>query len=100
MPMLELAAQWLTTLPMDVPDPGPGSTPPGFDRFATVLGWVKWVSLGILVIAVMIAGVRMAFGAGRGEGGEHASRIGWVLGGVIIVSGAFSIVSWFVNPLP
>ena len=96
MTMLELATHWLTTLPMKVPDPGNGSTPPGFNKFTDVLGWVKWVSLGILVIAVMIAGVRMAFGAGRGEGGEHASRIGWVLGGVIIVSGAVNIVSWFV----
>ena len=93
MTFLELATQWLT-LPMEVPDPGAGSMPPGFEKFTAVLGWVKWLSLGILVIAVMIAGVRMAFGAGRGDGGEHASRIGWVLGGVIVVSGAVSIVSW------
>lgn len=96
MTMLEFTTQWLTTLPMDVPNPGDGSAPPGFEKFTEVMGWVKWISLGILVIAVMVAGVRMAFGAGRGDGGEHASRIGWVLGGVIIVAGAFSIVSWFV----
>jgi hypothetical membrane protein len=94
MKFLELATQWLTTLPMEVPDPGAGSRPPGFEKFTDVLGWVKWVSLGILVVAVMLAGVRMAFGAGRGEGGEHANRIGWALGGVIFVAGAVSIVAW------
>ncbi|RRD47676.1 hypothetical protein EII35_14570 [Arachnia propionica] len=93
--MPELVTE-LLNLPMKVPDPGDGSTPPGFEKFTDVLGWVKWVSLGILVMALIIAGVRMAFGAGRGEGGEHASRIGWVLGGVMIVSGAVSIISFFV----
>lgn len=96
MAMSELALQLLSKLPMDVPDPGNGSRPPGFEKFTDVLGWVKWIALGILVVALIIAGVRMAFGAGRGEGGEHASRIGWVLGGVMIVSGAVAIVSWFV----
>ncbi|WP_221739777.1 hypothetical protein [Arachnia propionica] len=95
MTMPELVTE-LLNLPMKVPDPGDGSTPPGFEKFTDVLGWVKWVSLGILVMALIIAGVRMAFGAGRGEGGEHASRIGWVLGGVMIVSGAVSIISFFV----
>jgi len=33
-----------------VPDPGNGSMPPGFEAFTTILGWGKWIALGILVI--------------------------------------------------
>jgi len=38
--------------------------------------------------------VRMAIGNRRGEGGEHASSIGWVLGGVLVVSAAFGLVGF------
>jgi hypothetical protein len=89
---------WLTMKALsvlaDVPNPGAGTAPPGFGNFATILGWGKWISLGILVMALMIAGVSMSLASRRGDGGEHASAIGWVLGGVMVVSGAFSLVSF------
>lgn len=87
-------AQVMPMIPMDVPNPGGGSAPPGFDKFTTILGWGKWIALGILVMALIGAGVMMAVGNRRGEGGEHAGRIGWVLGGVIVVSAAFTLVSF------
>lgn len=67
---------------------------PGFGNFTTIMGWGKWVALGVLVMALIFAGVRMGIGNRRGEGGEHASSIGWVLGGVLIVSAAFAIVGF------
>ncbi len=76
-----------------VPEPKPGATPPGLEKFTLVMGWAKWMSLGVLVLALMFAGVKMAIGNSRGDGGEHASAIGWVLGGVIVVSAAVTIVS-------
>ena len=79
-------------VPMDVPNPGGGSAPPGFGNFTTIMGWGKWIALGILVMALIFAGVRMAIGNRRGEGGEHAASIGWVLGGVLVVSAAFAVV--------
>ncbi|MGL5829574.1 MAG: hypothetical protein ACRC0L_08410 [Angustibacter sp.] len=76
-----------------VPKPDDGVTPPGLEKFTLVMGWAKWISLGVLVMALMFAGVKMAIGNQRGDGGEHASSIGWVLGGVIVVSAAVTIVS-------
>lgn len=80
-----------------VPDPGNGSAPPGFEAFTTILGWGKYLSLGILVMALIAAGVTMAISQHRGDGSEHATQIGKVLIGVIVVSAAFSIVSFLVT---
>lgn len=90
MTLIALAA----TMPLAVPDPGGGSAPPGFDNFTTIMGWGKWIAFGLLVMALIFAGVRMAIANRRGEGGEHALAIGWVLGGVMVVSGAFAIVGF------
>ena len=53
-----------------VPDPGSGSMPPGFEAFTTVMGWAKWVGLGVAVVGLIILGVTMTVSARRGEGGE------------------------------
>lgn len=80
-----------------VPNPGDGSAPPGFGKFNDIMGWVKWIALGILVMALMAAGVRLAVAGRTGDGGEHVAGIGRALGGVIIVSAAFALVSFLVN---
>lgn len=90
-------AQLVPLMPMDVPNPGGGTAPPGFDKFTTVLGWGKWIALGVLVMALIGAGVMMGVGNRRGEGSEHVSRLAWVMGGVIVVAGAFTIVSFLVG---
>lgn len=78
-----------------VPDPGTGSMPPGFEVFTTILGWGKWIALGILVISLIFAGVRMGIASSRhGDGSEHINSIGSVLLGVIIASAAFALVSF------
>lgn len=78
-----------------VPDPGMGGMPPGFDVFTTILGWGKWLDLGILVLSLIFAGVRMGIASNRhGDGSEHINSIGGVLLGVIIASAAFSLVSF------
>jgi hypothetical protein len=78
----------------DVPNPGNGSQPPGFERFTDILGWSKWLALGVLVACLMYAGVRLAAGGRGDDAAEHGGRIGKVLLGVIIVSGAWSLVSF------
>ena len=89
----ELLAQVATLpslLPLQLPDPDPVQ-PPGTEGFNDVMGWGKWVALGVLVMALIFAGVRMGIGNRRGEGGEHASSIGWVLGGVLITAGTLVV---------
>ena len=78
-----------------VPDPGSGSMPPGFTLFATVMGWGKWIALGILVLSLIMAGVRLGIAQRRGDdASEDAGAIGKALVGVIIVSAAFTLVSF------
>jgi hypothetical protein len=77
-----------------VPNPGKGSQPPGFERFTDIMGWAKWIALGVLVLCLMWAGVRLAAGGRGDDASEHGGRIGRVLLGVMVVSGAFTLVSF------
>lgn len=78
----------------NIPNPGKGQQPPGFERFTDILGWAKWLAFGVLVVCLIYAGVRLAAGGRGDDAAEHGGRIGKVLLGVIIVSAAFSLVSF------
>jgi hypothetical protein len=70
------------------------TAPPGAVKFETVLGWAKWVSLGLCVLGLIAAGGLMAIQSRRGDGGEHLGRIVVVLFGVVIISAAAAMVGW------
>ena len=56
--LVAAAADILTTagaLGAVVPDPGPGGMPPGFESFTVVMGWAKWVGLGVAVVGSLFA---------------------------------------------
>ena len=76
-----------------MPDPGAGTAPPGSEGFLTILQWAAWIAFGICVLGVIIAGGAMAIGRSRGEGGEHAQRLGMVLAGCIVIGSASGLVS-------
>lgn len=82
----------LTSIIAAVPNPGQGSQPPGTEGFQTILKWAAWVGLAVCVLGVIIAGGSMAVSSRRGEGGEHMSKLGWVLGGCIIIGAASGLV--------
>jgi hypothetical protein len=84
-------------VPMSVPDPGSGSMPPGFEAFTTVMGWAKWIGLGIAVVGLIILGVTMTVSSRRGEGGEIGGWLGRLLIGVIVISAAFTIVGFLMG---
>jgi hypothetical protein len=44
--------------------------------FTTILNWASWFALGVCVLGVIISGGAMALASRRGEGGEHATRLG------------------------
>jgi len=94
--ILTMANDFATVLPMDIPNPAPVQ-PPGTNGFVTIMGWVKWVALAVCVIGIIVAGALMAINSRRGEGGEHAGRIGFALGGVIVISAAASLVGFLVS---
>jgi Type IV secretion system pilin len=82
----------LATVMADVPDPGAGEAPPGSEGFLKILRWAAWIAFGVCVLGVIVAGATMAIQSRRGEGGEHMSRLGWVLAGCIIIGSASALV--------
>lgn len=90
-------AALLPHLAAGVPDPGAGSMPPGFGAFTTVMGWAKYIGLGIAVVGLIMLGVSLTISARRGEGGEIGGWLGRLLIGVIIISAAFTIVGFLVG---
>lgn len=81
-----------TSLITGLPDPGRGTPPPGSDGVSTVLSWAAWIALALCVLGVIIAGAMMALGSRRGEGGEHAGRLGMVMAACIVIGTASGIV--------
>lgn len=79
-----------------LPDPDPVQ-PPGTTGITSILGWLKWVALIVCIAGIIIAGALMAVQSRRGEGGEHAGRIGMALAGVIVVSGAGALVAFLAD---
>ena len=86
-------ASHLSAFAADLPDPDPVQ-PPGTSNVTTVLGWAKWVCLAVCILAIFAAGAMMAVQSRRGEGGENVARLGWIMGGVIIISGGASLISF------
>ena len=81
-------------IPLEVPNPGAGTAPPGSGGFISIMGWAKWVALAVCVLGLIAAGALMAIQSRRGEGGEHVGKIGMALGGVIIISAAAALVGF------
>jgi type IV secretory pathway VirB2 component (pilin) len=67
------------------------------DKVDTVVSWVTTVAITICILGVVIAGAMMAIGQRRGEGGEHAARLGWVLAGCIVIGTASALVKTIVG---
>ena len=82
----------LSSLPLEVPDPGKGEAPPGSDGLITILRWVFYIASAMCVLGILIAGGMMAVSVQRGSGGEHVSRLGWALGGCIVIGSASALV--------
>ena len=80
-------------IPIDDPvNNRPDAPGPVKNNVETVVNWVTWIGMMVCVLGIIIAGTMMAIGQRRGEGGEHASRLGWVLAGCIIIGAASGVV--------
>jgi hypothetical protein len=85
-----------SSLPLNViPDPTP-VVPPQAQGLLTVLNWASGIGLVLGVLGVIIVGIGMVIQLRRGEGGESIAKLGWVLAGCIIITGAAGIVRAFV----
>jgi hypothetical protein len=78
-----------------IPNPTP-TVPAEAGGLLTVLNWASGIGLVLGVLGVIIVGVGMVIQLQRGEGGQALAKLGWVLMGCIIISGASGIVRAFV----
>lgn len=96
MSTLLLAAATAAEITASLPNPDPVQ-PPGTGGISLAMGWLKWVALAVCIAGLLIAGAMMAIQSRRGEGGEHAGKIAWALGGVIVISAATSLVAFLID---
>jgi len=81
----------LTAALAAVPNPAPAA-PPGMEGLTVVLSWAGWIVLVLCVLGVLITAGMMAVASRRGEGGEHAGRLGFVLVATVLVGAAGGLV--------
>lgn len=86
-------------VPADFPQPGAGEAPPGqiAQLFVNIMNWAKWLCLGLVVLALLFLGAKMAIARQRGDSVEVGSGLGWALGGTIVIGGAGFIVGALVG---
>ncbi|MEU3143568.1 MULTISPECIES: hypothetical protein [unclassified Streptomyces] len=79
--------------------PQPVSNAPGelTTKVTTVLGIAAWAGTAAGVAGVLITGTMMAVSLKRGEGSEHMSRLGMVIGGCVLVATAGPLVQFVFN---
>jgi hypothetical protein len=75
-----------------IPAPGIGTPPPGSKNITQVLSWIAWCVCGLCVTGVLVVAGRMAVQHNRGEGGQHALGLAYVLGACILVGAGSGIV--------
>lgn len=78
-----------------IPDPKP-EVPKEAGGLLTVLNWASGIGLVLGVLGIIIVGITMVIKLRRGEGAESLEKLGWVVLGCIIITGAAGIVRAFV----
>ena len=77
-----------------IPDPTP-TVPAEADGLYLLLDWASGVGLVLGVLGVIIVGIGMLIVWNRGDGGQHLGKLGWVLAGCVVITGAGGIVRAF-----
>ncbi|MGK3944971.1 hypothetical protein [Streptomyces sp. RP5T] len=96
--LLNLYAKGQTrVLAAGVPDPQRRAPKELGDAVQVVLGIAGWAGTAAGVAGIMVTGIMMAVSVKRGEGSEHLSRLGMVLGGCILVAAAGPTIAFFFN---
>ena len=91
-----LGTLWVNvrTVPIDSGGAAPQkSAPPGSDDLETILSWTMYVSLAICIGALMVVFARIAWPRRHTDVADDAGRVGGVLIGVMLISGASALIS-------
>ena len=90
-----LMAAWITYgLPMIEVTP---TTPPGFSKFTTALGWIMFIAGCLAIAAVIGIGVAIIYNAIQGN--NLLDTVQWLTGaivGMVVIGSAASIVGAFI----
>ena len=78
-----------------IPNPTP-VVPAQAGGLLTILNWAAGIGLVLGVLGVIIVGIKLVISLQRGEGAQAIGKLGWVLMGCIIITGAAGIVRAFV----
>lgn len=90
--MLLLSAHHAVTVLAGVVNPGQGVAPPGSDKVTAVISWAAWIATAACVAGFLFAGASMVFSNGGHSAGQHGTRLGWVMGGCVVVGSASALV--------
>ena len=91
----QLAAAGSQVVAADIPTPT-GVQPPGTQGLTTVLNWTFWGVTFLCVVGVLMVAGAMAVAHRRGEGGEHLSKLGWVMGACVLGAAGAQLVNTLV----
>jgi|GEM_PF-2680072 len=80
---------------MDVPVVDPAE-PPGAEKITQLINWAAWVVTALGVVAIILVGAYLMFHNDRGEGSNAQTKLGSVLGGLVLISAASAIVGLLV----
>lgn len=93
--LASLGTMWVNVGTPNLTGGGPSSavgTPPGVAGLSTVLGYVTWVALALMIVSLFILGAQWAIRMRRGDGGG-VGKLGVILGATVLVSAAAALVS-------
>jgi hypothetical protein len=82
----------LAQVATEIPNPGQGEAPPGFEGVVKILKWAVWLAFGACVLGAVITGAKMALGSHHGRGQEHGAALAWVFAGCLVIGSASALV--------
>lgn len=74
------------------------ATPPGSDRYLTILSWLIWAAVIACIGGIVVAGALLAYQRFQGGGGDAQGKIVAAMIGAALVASAGSIVNTIVFP--
>jgi type IV secretion system protein TrbL len=94
--LASIGTMWVS-VPTPVLTAGQGTTaaggaPPGSEAFTTVLSYVTYIGLVLVVLSLIGLGALIALRSRRGDGVRNAGALGVLLVAVLLISGASALV--------
>lgn len=80
-----------------LPDSNPVAPPGITEIFGRVIGFAKWVALGVCVVALIIWGAMVALSSNRGRGEDLTGGLGKILFGTVAITGGVAVLGFIIG---